>query len=264
MDSAKPRSTALPLAVAIVIALLPAVGCVPRTGYQPPPQPAEMLQGQEYFLRGDYGRAADAFRLCASRYSGQQAAEGYYWLGVCRLKQERLHTAEQAFRDCLRQRPRGTLELNAWIGIADCYRIAQRFELAASVYERVLATGSVEIERDLIAFNQGLCLLRAGKKDRAGAVLQRLVSEHPAGPYAAAAREKLGLASCFFVQAGAFADRANADRLAARLREKGFVPRIEKCSSSHCVRVGHESTWEGAVALAARLRAAGFDAACMP
>jgi|GEM_PF-2837754 len=258
-DKCSPPTLAALTALAIL-----AAGCAPYTNQPPARQHTEMLRGQEYFLAGDYEQAARCFQRTATGLGGQQAAESYYWLGICRLNQERLHTAEQAFHDCLNQRPSALLELNAWTGIADCYRIGQRYQMAATVYERVLATGSAEIERDLLIYHQGLSMLRGG--DRAGgqAVLQRLIREHPASPHSAAARTKLLSASSFFVQTGAFSDRANADRQAARLREKGFSPRIEQPGNNYCVRVGHESTWEAAAALAERVRAAGFDAACMP
>lgn len=242
-----------------------AAGCIPPTSYPPPAQSGLFLEGQEHFLNGDFENAAKCFQQFITRHPrSPQLAEVHYWLGACRLKQQRTVNAEKAFRTCLALKPRGLLELQAWTGVGDCYRIQQRFDLAARTYERVLRTGSVEIERDLMAFHQGLCLLRGGDFPAGRKVLQECAAAYPSTQWGAAAREKLKQAESFSVQTGMFSVRANAEKHAARLRGKGFAPRIEACSGSLCVRVGSVSTWAETRSLASRLRAAGFDTLCLP
>jgi cell division septation protein DedD len=65
----------------------------------------------------------------------------------------------------------------------------------------------------------------------------------------------------FSVQAAAVRDRAGAERLAARLRQAGFDPRIVRVEGSglHRVRMGRYVNTAPAAQLARRLRQAGFD-----
>ena len=251
--------------LALVAVAAVAGGCLPRNDYTPPPQTGGFLEGQRHFLDGDYESAAESFQEFVARHPRSRAvAEVHYWIGVCRLKQKRYRSAELAFQRCLASRPAGALKLKAWAGIGDCHRLENRLGPAAEVYDRVLRARSPEIEHDLIMFNRGVCLLRKGDLAAGKKVLSRCVREHPASPWAAAAKERLGLAGSFRVQTGSFASRKSAEAQSRELREKGFNPRVEVSGGKFNVRMGGLPAWRHALALAERLRSAGFDAVCLP
>jgi DedD protein len=70
------------------------------------------------------------------------------------------------------------------------------------------------------------------------------------------------------IQVGSFASRENAERLARNLKGKGFAATVSESSGKGKrlwrVRVGPEADRAAAVALGARLRAAGQSGAVVP
>ena len=252
-------------ALILLAAALLAVGCVPQRGYDPPPQTGAFLEGQRHFLNGDYTGAVKSFeQFIARNPRSRSVPEVHYWIGVSHLKLERYQNAERAFRRCIATRRDATLKLKARVGVADCYRLQNRFDLAAKAYERVLRTRSRGIQRDLITFNRGISLLRHGNLAAGKRVLQDCARTYPGSQWASRAAEAVRLAGSFRVQTGAFSVRANAEKEMQRVKARGFNPRIETSSGNFCVRVGNARTWKEALALANRLRAKGFRADCLP
>ena len=250
--------------VFLAVALL-TIGCRPRAVPDPPRQTGAFLEGQRHFLNADYTRAVASFeRFIAQNPKSRSIPEVHYWIGAVRLKQDRYSDAQEAFRRCLDTRPNATLKLKAWAGVGDCCRLTHRFDLAAQVYGRVLRTRNLQIERDLITFNRGVCLLRHGNLAAGKKTLEECAKQYPASRWASRARETLKLAGSFHVQTGAFSKRANAEKEMQQLKAKGFNPRIKTSSGNFCVRVGNTRTWKEALALANRLRAKGFQANCLP
>jgi cell division septation protein DedD len=71
----------------------------------------------------------------------------------------------------------------------------------------------------------------------------------------------------WMVQLGSFASRANAERLARQVKAGGFRVSVSQASAGRRlfrVRVGPAHDREGAMQLAAKLRAAGHDGAIVP
>lgn len=70
------------------------------------------------------------------------------------------------------------------------------------------------------------------------------------------------------VQLGSFGNKANADRLAAELREKGHAAFLSRVSTSsgqrHRVRIGPQKDRQSADAVAAKLKAEGLDVQVLP
>lgn len=257
--------SALRQVLVLLAAALLAAGCGPVRVYNPPPQTGAFLEGQRHFLNGDYTGAVKSFeQFIAQNPRSRSIPEVHYWIGVSRLKLERYRDAERAFRRCLATKPDSTLKLKAWVGVGDSYRLQNRFDHAAKVYERVLRTRSRGIERDLITFNRGISLLRHGNPAAGKRVLRDCARTYPGSQWASRAAEAVRLAGSFRVQTGAFSKRANAEKEMQRLKARGFNPRIETSSGNFCVRVGNARTWKEALALANRLRAKGFQASCLP
>jgi len=146
------------------------------------------LDAQKAFLAGDYDGAALKFQS-AAKEQPRLAPEASYWIGVCRLKQGRTASAEDAFRRCLAAKPDDTLRLNALAGIGNCQQQAGKHDLAARTYSQVLASPSKFIERDLISYNYGLCLLKSGDAAKARAALQDVIRKYPSSPWAEEARK---------------------------------------------------------------------------
>ena len=175
-----------------VIACSLICGCEnpPTKDQDQPSRPAPFLDAQKAFLEGDYDGASLKFQAAAKEQPGL-AAQTSYWIGVCRLKQGRIASAQDAFRQCLATGPDDTLRLKALAGIGNCQQQAGRYDLAARTYSQVLASPSKSIERDLITFNYGLCLLKTGDAAKGRAALQDVIGKYPSSPWAPAARRRM-------------------------------------------------------------------------
>lgn len=76
---------------------------------------------------------------------------------------------------------------------------------------------------------------------------------------AAAEKPATNSGTLYRVQTGAFAKKANADKLAADLKAKGFDTYIVKAGALYKVQVGAYSKKDNATAMAAKLKAAGYS-----
>lgn len=76
---------------------------------------------------------------------------------------------------------------------------------------------------------------------------------------AAAEKPAVSPSTLYRVQTGAFAKKANADKLAADLKAKGFDTYIVKAGALYKVQVGAYSKKDNATAMAAKLKAAGYS-----
>ena len=76
---------------------------------------------------------------------------------------------------------------------------------------------------------------------------------------AAAEKPAATPSTLYRVQTGAFAKKANADKLAADLKAKGFDTYIVKAGALYKVQVGAYSKKDNATAMAAKLKAAGYS-----
>ena len=90
----------------------------------------------------------------------------------------------------------------------------------------------------------------------------------PEAPPPAAARPGRSTTGMWAVQLGSFSTQANADRLAAELRQQGFAAFLSRLETPdgelHRVRVGPQRDRDGAEAMAARLERAGQKGQVVP
>ena len=159
-------------------------------GHDQAVRPTSFLDAQKAFLAGDYDGALLKFQA-AAKEQPRLAPEASYWIGVCRLKQGRTASAEDAFRQCLAGKPDDTLKLNALTGIGNCQQQSGKHDLAARTYSQVLASSSKFIERDLISYSYGLCLLKSGEAAKGRAALQEMIRMYPSSPWAAEAKKMM-------------------------------------------------------------------------
>lgn len=113
-----------------------------------------------------------------------------------------------------------------------------------------------------------------GGKEPRGEPEPRPVPEKEEAPETVAAAEPAdaladeSATGMWAVQMGSFSNKANADRLAARLRETGyaaFLSELQRDSGAlHRVRVGPQKDRESAEAVAAKLRADGMGGQVVP
>ena len=178
------------LTVLACVSILCGCETPPTKDQDHPAQPTLFLEAQKAFLEGDYDGASLKFQA-AAKEQPRLAAQASYWIGVCRLKQGRTLSGEDAFRRCLAAGPDDTLRLNAFAGIGNCQQQAGKHKLAARTYSQVLASPSKFIERDLITYNYGLCLLKTGDATKGKAALRDVIRKYPSSPWARAAKEMM-------------------------------------------------------------------------
>ena len=178
------------LVAAAAVATLYGCAAVPPREPLPTKHPSTFFDAQRAFLGGDYESAATKFDASGKEQPGL-SAEAAYWIGVCRLKQGQLNKAEGEFRRCLANKPGPTLELKARTGIGQSYQQRAQYSQAIKTYEQVLHSNSRYIERDLVSYNLGVCLVKSGDSARGRTVLQEVVARFPKSQWAPSAREML-------------------------------------------------------------------------
>ena len=134
-----------------------------------------------------------------------------------------------------------------------------QWDSAARSYAAAVADAPRRPPTDVLLFRLGVCYERSGRWDVARGAYQRLLVEHPASSFRAAARRRLDIrADHFAIQCGVFADRRNADRLVLDLQRQGMAPRVRREPRNrimmHIVLVGRYVTYEEAVRDLARVK----------
>ena len=93
-------------------------------------------------------------------------------------------------------------------------------------------------------------------------------ADEPEAPPPAAARPNRSVTGMWAVQLGSFSNQANADRLAAELRQQGFAAFLSRLETPngelHRVRVGPQRDRDSAEAMAVRLERAGQKGQVVP
>ncbi len=228
---------------------------------------AQFRIGQHYYLKGDYEQSLKDYRKLLKLYpQSSYAPASQYWVGSMLLAQKRYDEARMEFEKILENYPQSNYLDWAQVGIGDSYTKEGNYSLALTEYQKVIADYPKSDILNLIYFNLGECYQREGKEKEALEVYQRLVTECPDSLEAIEAQKRIStlqkkflpVAGRYSIQVGAFGEKARADRLAKRLRDKGYDTYIIIITIEgrrfHRVRVGRLATEAEAQELATKLK----------
>ena len=133
-------------------------------------------------------------------------------------------------------------------------------------YQKVIKNYPESNILNLVYFNLGECYEKAKREKEALEIYQKLITECPDSLEAVDAQKRISalqkkflpVAGRYSVQVGAFSDRARADRLAQRLKDRGYSTYIMTITIEgrrfHRVRVGRLATEAEAHELARKLK----------
>lgn len=246
---------------------LPLTGCA-TTGS--PAQMALLREGEGAYARKDYALAVDKLTRFVTQVKDKPSvARALYVRGMCHAQSGR---RAEAYRDLL----------SAVTGEGD----------KETMWRAQLVLGTMNFEdrnwpralghlkaaeyrmppgppRDTCLWWMGLCYERVGQWNLAREQFVELDRMYSSSSYAAPARRRLALnASSFAIQCGAYADEANASRMAARVRQNGIPVRVQRDPSGSATRyivlAGNYRTYEDAERDLGRLRGYAQDAVIWP
>ena len=115
----------------------------------------------------------------------------------------------------------------------------------------------------------GVCALQLDHLEEGRLALERLISQYPASPWRAQARELLGQGLSYYcVQVGAFSSEQNAQRLAGELKKRGYASEVSEGvlgGKTFCrVRIGRFGSRPEAEEELKRLKREGFPGRIFP
>jgi len=225
------------------------------------------LAGHQSFQSGDYRDAERQFSEVISRSPTSWAlSEVCYFRGLARLKLGQRAKAKDDFRKGATLYGRELTQVYSAVALANLEYEEGNDATAAHLYTQALEHRGKKLPMDAILYRLAVSLQRLGRWAEADDALARLLSEYRDSSLVAHARPRFR-ARGFTVQAGAFADRANAQALAAKLRQDGFQVRLPPPSGSkmlHAVCVGRYQTYREATQAAASLTGKGYSVLVKP
>lgn len=226
------------------------------------------LDAHQNFQRGNYSAAeAKLSQVIRKNPTSDALSELYYFRGLTRLRLDRRNEAREDFRHGAKAYGRELTQVYCAVALANLEYEDGNDTSAASLYAQALDHPVKDLQTDAILFRLAVSLQRLGRWDEADRRLAKLLSDHGDSTFVPLARRRFQ-ATHFSVQAGAFADRGNAEALANKIRPEGYPVSLAVTESGgkvlHAVIVGRFRTYAEASAAAARLRAKGHTALIKP
>jgi len=228
---------------------------------------AQFRIGQYYYLKGDYEQSLKDYQKLLEVYpQSSYAPASRYWVGSMLLTQKKYDTARKEFKKVLENYPQSNYLDWAQAGIGNSYLKEGNYSLALTEYQKVIADYPKSDILNLVYFNLGECYEKEGKEKEALEVYQKLIVKCPDSFEAIGVQKRINalqkkfvpIEGRYSVQVGAFSERVRADRLAKRLRDKGYSTYIMTITIEgrrfHRVRVGKLATEAEAQELARKLK----------
>lgn len=220
-------------------------------------------RAEELFLKGDYDSAINECRNFISRYPSAGLARIYYIEGISSLKLEQYADAKSALNLLILKYPNSNLAIGAKIGLADAYFMEADFANAAISYEGLLKLTKKPDQAPQIYFKLAKAYQKLGRFEEAKDNFKKVRDGFPLCLESRYAADSLKDGDFFFtVQVGAFVDKANAQRLCDKVKEKGFEGYVSEYETKekiyYRVRVGKFEKREEALDMADKLNERDF------
>jgi TolA-binding protein len=211
--------------------------------------PARYWKCRSLIAKGDYEQAMTALRSLGKSDSANIDKELVLMsIGECCLGMKDYKSAEAAYRSFIDAMPDSQRVPSAYLLLGKSLESQNKLEEAKKLYRKVSEDYRQSIEAyQAQRFLNNLSQPSPVAAKRGAQETEKPVQKPPekAEPY-------------FTIQVGAFSRKGNADRLAGKLRKKGYTVEIVRPipgkSRLHKVRVGKFKTKSGAADMARRLR----------
>jgi tetratricopeptide (TPR) repeat protein len=192
-----------------------------------------------------------------------------YLLGLSYLKELEPEQSRECFKRILKN-PSSRFAKEADLGLADTYLVSGKLDQAAEMYNRLISSNPGSQE-PAILYRLSQLEYRRGNRQKAGEYLSRLKNDFPLSPELKAEKEIAVMRSSpvarsaeYFIQAGFFSSRSNADNLKNKLLGRGYPAYVEDCKTGYRVKVGKFSSENEAAETGSRLSREGFEIKICP
>ena len=236
------------------------------------------------FLQGKYDRViSESSKLIDAGAHGRE--ELFYLKGLSQIQLTRFVDARKTFEYMVERYPKGKRAFDGYIGIGDAYFLEGKYSEAISGYNDALANCPDHKNASIAYYKIGGAYHKLGSKDKAKEYFDKVKSAAPlsfesrmipkdlgssyAVPVGAAkslfkpiAPEEPDAGRYFYVQAGYFKSRKNAEGLTEKLKCKGYdsylATQIKNNLTFYKVKVGRFNSESEAEALSSKLKADGY------
>ena len=243
-----------------------------------------LSQVEKIFLQGKYDRViSESSKLIDAGAYGRE--ELFYLKGLSQTQLARFREARQTFEYMVERYPKGKRAFDGYIGIGDAFFIEGKYAESISSYNAALTNYPDHKNASIVYYKLGSAYHKLGSEDKAKGYFDKVKNNSPLsfesrmiprdlGPsssggisavkslFKPAALEESDAGSYFYVQAGYFKSRKNAEGLTEKLKRKGYdsylATQIKSNSTFYKVKVGRFNTKSEAEVEAAKLKSDGY------
>jgi tetratricopeptide (TPR) repeat protein len=231
------------------------------------------------FMQGKYEMVVvEADKLIDSGKRGRE--ELFYLKGLSQIQLNRFKEARETFGYMLERYPRGKRAFDGHIGIGDSYFSEDKCGEAITSYKSALDAYPDHKNAPVAYYKIGASYRKMGLADKAEEYFNKVKNSSPlsfeskTAPKDVSAESKAPLSPSepaveaaetgdyYYIQAGYFKTKGNAQKLTAKLRQKGYDSYMSTQISSNLtfyrVKVGRFKSKAEAEGLARRLNADGY------
>lgn len=241
-----------------------------------------LAQVEKLFMEGKYERVIkEAGGLIDSGAGGRE--ELFYLKGLSQIQLNEFRDARETLHYMIERYPRGKRAFDGYLGVGDAFFLENKVPEAIASYNEALANFPDHKNAPTVYYKIGAAYRRLGAEDKAREYLDKVKQSSPLSfesrmtpeaPQAipetaapAAAKHEYqhqvpGAGSYYYVQAGYFKSRANAEKLSAQLKAKGYDSHVEKETRTgfnfYRVKVGRFELKAEAENMAMKLKSDGY------
>ncbi len=243
-----------------------------------------LSQVEKIFLQGKYDRVvSESGKLIDAGAYGRE--ELFYLKGLSQTQLARFVEARQTFEYMVERYPKGKRAFEGYIGIGDAYFLEGKYAESISSYNDALSNFPDHKNASTVYYKIGSAYHKLGSEEKAKEYFDKVKNGSPLSFEFKMIPKDLGSSSgmggaeksffkpgpseesgCsegyFYVQAGYFKSRNNAEGLTEKLKRKGYdgylATQIKSGSTFYKVKVGRFKTRSEAEAEASKLKSDGY------
>lgn len=243
-----------------------------------------LSQVEKIFLQGKYDRVvSESSKLIDAGAYGRE--ELFYLKGLSQIQLARFRDARGTFEYMVERYPKGKRAFDGYIGIGDAFFLEGKYAESISSYNEALTDFPDHKNMSICHYKIGGAYHNLGSEEKAKEYFDKVKKGSPLSfesrmipkdlePSSATiggavksffkpdTSEEPGAGSYFYVQAGYFKSRNNAEGLTEKLKRKGYdsclSTQIKNGATFYKVRVGRFNTRPEAEAQALKLKSDGY------
>ena len=244
-----------------------------------------LSQVEKIFMQGKHDRVvSESSKLIDAGAHGRE--ELFYLKGLSQIQLARFKEARQTFEYMIERYPKGKRGFDGYIGIGDAFFLEEKYAESISGYNNALTNYPDHKNASIGYYKIGSAYHRLGSEEKAREYFDKVKNGSPlsfeskmipkdlSSPFARSSRaavkpffksdslEESDAGGYFYVQAGYFKSKNNAEGLAEKLKRKGYESylstQIRSGAAFYRVKVGRFNTKSEAEALSDKLRSDGY------